>query len=102
MSGRSSRSTLMFTKLSFITFAIPASSNDSCAITWHQWHAEQPTDNRLGLPVLFASPIASSPHGYQSTGFSPSCCRAGLVSLARRLGLSYGGGGAKILVTPGV
>ena len=30
----------MFTKSSFITAAIAGSSNDSCAITWHQWHAE--------------------------------------------------------------
>ena len=39
-SGRSSRSTLMHTNRSFISAAISGSSNDSCAITWHQWHAE--------------------------------------------------------------
>ena len=35
-SGRSSRSTLMLTKSSFMSAAISAFSNDSCAITWHQ------------------------------------------------------------------
>ena len=39
-SGRSSRSTLMHTKRSFISAAISGSSKDSCSITWHQWHAE--------------------------------------------------------------
>ncbi len=37
-SGRSSRSTLTFTNRSFMTAAVAGSSNDSCAITWHQWH----------------------------------------------------------------
>ena len=37
-SGRSSRSTLMFTKSSFMSAAVAALSNDSCAMTWHQWH----------------------------------------------------------------
>jgi len=36
MSGRSSRSTLMLTNRSFITAAVAGSSNDSCAMTWHQ------------------------------------------------------------------
>ena len=40
MSGRSSRSTLMQTKRSFISAAVSGSSNDSCSITWHQWQAE--------------------------------------------------------------
>jgi len=40
MSGRSSRSTLMLTKLSFISRAVPAFSNDSRSMTWHQWQAE--------------------------------------------------------------
>src|ERR1700730_11738033 len=88
MSGRSSRSTLMLTKLSFMTLAIAGSSNDSWAITWHQWQAEYPTDSRIGLPVLRACASASSPHGYQSTRLSACCCRYGLVSLARRLGMS--------------
>ena len=38
-SGRSSRSTLTFTKRSFMSAAVSSSSKDSCAITWHQWHA---------------------------------------------------------------
>jgi hypothetical protein len=38
-SGRSSRSTFTFTKRSFMRAAVAGSSNDSCAITWHQWHA---------------------------------------------------------------
>ena len=37
-SGRSSRSTFTFTKRSFMTCAVAASENDSCSITWHQWH----------------------------------------------------------------
>ncbi len=39
-SGRSSRSTLMATTCSFMIAAVCSSSNDSCAITWHQWQAE--------------------------------------------------------------
>ena len=38
-SGRSSLSTLTFTKCSFISAAVSASSKDSCSITWHQWQA---------------------------------------------------------------
>ena len=37
-SGRSSRSTLTFTKSSFMSAAVVSLSNDSCAMTWHQWH----------------------------------------------------------------
>ena len=37
-SGRSSRSTFTFTNSSFMSAAVVALSNDSCAITWHQWH----------------------------------------------------------------
>ena len=37
-SGLSSRSTLTFTNRSFMSAAVLESSNDSCAITWHQWH----------------------------------------------------------------
>ena len=39
MSGRSSRSTLMLTNRSFISAAVSGSSNNSCAMTWHQWQA---------------------------------------------------------------
>src|SRR5436305_4767252 len=83
-SGRSSRSTLMFTNSSFITAATVGSSNDSCAITWHQWHAEYPTDSSTGLSSAAARSNASSDHGYQSTGFSWCCRRYGLVSSASR------------------
>src|SRR5688572_27146245 len=41
----------------------------------------------MGLPVLRDSASASSPQGYQSTGFSACCWRYGLVSNARRLGM---------------
>jgi hypothetical protein len=37
-SGRSSRSTFTFTKSSFMRAAVEELSNDSWAITWHQWH----------------------------------------------------------------
>ena len=37
-SGRSSRSTLTLTKSSFMSAAVVSDSNDSWAITWHQWH----------------------------------------------------------------
>ena len=40
MSGRSSRSTFTHTNRSFMTAATCSSSNDSCAMTWHQWQAE--------------------------------------------------------------
>src|SRR5581483_2847895 len=83
-SGRSSRSTLMLTNRSFITAATAGSSNDSCAITWHQWHAEYPTLNSTGLFSACARANASSPHGYQSTGLSLCCRRYGLVSSASR------------------
>ena len=39
MSGRSSRSTLTATKRSLSAAATVSSSNDSWAMTWHQWHA---------------------------------------------------------------
>ena len=68
MSGRSSRSTLMFTKPSFIASAVAASSNDSLSITWHQWQAEYPIERRTGTSRRRASSKASGPQGYQSTG----------------------------------
>ena len=69
-SGRSSRSTFTLTNSSFITAATAGSSNDSCAMTWHQWHAEYPTDNNTGLSSALARSNASADHGYQSTGLS--------------------------------
>ena len=40
MSGLSSRSTFIDTNASFKSRATSGSSNDSCSITWHQWHVE--------------------------------------------------------------
>ena len=37
-------------------------------MTWHQWHAEYPTDKKTGRFSARARSKASSPHGYQSTG----------------------------------
>src|ERR671918_592140 len=81
-SGRSSRSTLMQTKRSFMRRAVSSSSNDSCSMTWHQWHAEYPMESRTGLSSARARSNASSPHGYQSTGLSACWRRYGLVSAA--------------------
>ena len=39
MSGRSSRSTLIEIKRSFIFRAVSSTSNDSRSMTWHQWQA---------------------------------------------------------------
>src|SRR5664279_4101906 len=75
----------MLTNSAFIAAATVSSSNDSCAITWHQWHAEYPTESRIGLPSRRASASASSLQGCQSTGLSACCRRYGLVSPARRL-----------------
>src|SRR6185437_14156380 len=85
MSGRSSRSTLIATKLSFTRAAVASSSNDSCAITWHHWQAAYPTDSNTGTSRRRASANASSPHGHQSTGLSACCSRYGLVALFSRL-----------------
>lgn len=68
MSGRSSRSTLMHTKASLRSLATTSSSNDSCNITWHQWHVAYPIERETGLSSRIARWNASSPHGYQSTG----------------------------------
>ena len=69
-SGRSSRSTLMAIRCSFIRAAVCSSSNDSCAITWHQWHAEYPTESRTGTSRRAAASKAASDHGHQSTGLA--------------------------------
>ena len=57
-----------------MTAAVSGSSNDSWAMTWHQWQAEYPTDRRTGVSAARAAANASSPHGYQSTGLS-ACWR---------------------------
>src|SRR5882757_3355624 len=87
MSGRSSRSTLMETKLAFMKAAVSSSSKDSRSITWHQWQAEYPTESRIGRSSRRARSSASAPHGYQSTGLSRCWRRYGLVSAARRLAI---------------
>jgi len=69
ISGRSSRSTLIETKYSFSTSAISGFENDSCSITWHQWHAEYPILKNIGLFSDFALFNASLPQACQSTGF---------------------------------
>src|SRR6185312_14750746 len=84
MSGRSSRSTLIATTLAFTIAAVASSSNDSCAITWHQWQAAYPTDSSTGTSRRFASANASSDQGHQSTGLSACCSRYGLVALLSR------------------
>src|SRR3954453_1031195 len=84
-SGRSSRSTFTLTNRRFISPATSASSKHSCAMTWHQWHAEEPTLNRIGTLRSAAAANASGPQGYQSTGLSLCCRRYGLVSWASRL-----------------
>src|SRR5918996_1083473 len=87
-SGRSSRSTLTGTKCSFMNAAVSASSNDSCSITWHQWHDEYPIESRIGRSSSRARSSAASPHGYQSTGLSACWSRYGEVSCASRLGIT--------------
>src|SRR5271154_1067231 len=81
MSGRSSRSTLIATTRLLTAAATAGSSNDSCAITWHQWHAAYPTDSSTGTSRRRASANASGDHGHQSTGLSACCRRYGLVAL---------------------
>src|SRR2546423_3041749 len=83
-SGRSTRSTFTLTTSRFITAATSGSSKLSCAMTWHQWHDEYPTERSTGLSSARAFSNASSPHGYQSTGLSACWRRYGLVSPARR------------------
>src|SRR3954470_24950290 len=74
----------MLTKRSFMTPATCSSSKLSCAITWHQWQAEYPTDSSTGLFSSRALAKASAPHGYQSTGLSWCWRRYGELSPARR------------------
>src|SRR3954468_4992849 len=75
----------MLTKCSFMYAAVAGSSNDSWAITWHQWHAAYPTLSRTGRSVRRASSNASGDHSHQSTGLSLCWRRYGDVASARRL-----------------
>ena len=68
--------------------AVASSSNDSCAMTWHQWQAAYPTDSSTGTSRRRASANASAPHAHQSTGLSACCSRYGLVASARRLAMA--------------
>lgn len=69
-SGRSSRSTFTGTKCALRYSATALSSNDSWAITWHQWQLAYPTLSSTGTSCLRASSKASGDHGHQSTGLS--------------------------------
>jgi len=74
-SGRSSRSTLIEMKFSLRNFAISASSNDSSAMTWHQWQVLYPTLRNTGLSSRCALAKASLPQGYQWMGLWACCSR---------------------------
>ncbi len=87
-SGRSSRSTFTQTNPAFISAAVVGSSNDSCAMTWHQWQAAYPVETSTGTSRRRASANASGPHSNQSTGLSACCSRYGLVDRASRFGTS--------------
>ena len=82
MSGLSSLSTFMLTKLAFMKPAISAFSKESCSMTWHQWQELYPTLKNMGMSCLSARSSASGPHGYQSTGLPACCSRYVLVSRA--------------------
>src|SRR5438067_2046879 len=82
----------MLTNSRFMTAATFSFSNDSCAITWHQWHVEYPTERKIGLFSRRALANASSPQGYQLTGLCACCRRYGDFSLASRFVCSEGAG----------
>src|SRR3954447_741642 len=86
-SGRSSRSTLMLTKCSLRYAAVVASSNDSWAITWHQWQAAYPMLSSTGTWRRRASSKAAGSHSHQSTGLSACCRRYGDVASLSRLAM---------------
>jgi hypothetical protein len=74
-SGRSSRSTFTATNPWRRTSATSPSSNDSWAMTWHQWQAEYPTETSTGTSRRAASASASGPHAHHSTGLSTCWAR---------------------------
>ena len=76
----------MLTKCSLRYAAVASSSNDSCAITWHQWHAAYPTLSSTGTLRRRASANAAGSHSHQSTGLSACWSRYGEVADARRFG----------------
>ena len=69
---------------SLSTSATASSSNDSCAITWHQWQAAYPTEISTGTSRRLASANASADHGHQCTGLSLCCSRYGEVASPSR------------------
>src|SRR3990172_9850719 len=73
----------------FMYAAISPSSKDSCAITWHQWHAAYPILRKMGLSSSLARLSASGPQGYQSTGLSLCCSRYGELDCASRFGMLF-------------
>ena len=78
----------MHTNPAFIAAATSSSSNDSWAITWHQWQAAYPTDSRIGTSRAAASASASGVHCCQCTGLSACWRRYGLVASTRVLPVS--------------
>ncbi len=74
----------MLTNESLSSPAVTGSSNDSWAMTWHQWQAEYPMERKTGRCWRRATSNASSPQGNQSTGLSACCRKYGEVSSAKR------------------
>src|SRR4030095_15052818 len=74
----------MFTNSRFMIAATSSLSDDSCAITWHQWQVEYPTERKIGLFSRRALANASSPHGYQSTGLCACWRRYAVFSCPSR------------------
>ena len=77
----------MLTKCSLRYAAVASSSNDSCAITWHQWHAAYPTLSSTGTSRRRASSNAAGSHSHQWTGLSACWRRYGLVAPTRRFAI---------------
>ncbi len=77
----------MLTKCSLRYAAVASSSNDSCAITWHQWHAAYPTLSSTGTLRRRASSNAAGSHSHQSTGLSACWRRYGEVASWSRLAM---------------
>ena len=59
----------MLTKCSLRYAAVASSSNDSCAITWHQWQAAYPTLSSTGTLRRRASSNAAGPTPTSRRGF---------------------------------
>src|ERR1700722_18004737 len=84
-SGRSSRSSLIAMNSRLRISAIRSFSNDSWAITWHQWQVEYPIERKMGLSWSRAAVKAGSPQDSQFTGLCACCLRYGLFSLISAL-----------------